>query len=222
LSGSSGSEKPAEKFVGFTPERKKIVEADIVAANKLARACHASLVPALQFPRLDQMGKQTPIGAPFIDPDVSDLLMDCFAIDGSDLGQVGNIQAKYRDFPGRMDSVTFIFSKDHPPEKHVGFVKIPVFGFTPNEIFLTESYFAPDMGEGNLPAITTEKARALTLIHEFIHLYGEVRGHPGGEPVKFMRSAMEIPYSEAKWNPWCYENYAKWLRVAPRLPNTTP
>jgi hypothetical protein len=83
---------------------------------------------------------------------------------------------------------------------------------------LTESYFAADMGAGNFPAISSETARALTLIHEFIHLYGEIEGHPGGQPQMFQRSSMDIPYDDAKWNPWCYENYAKWLRVAPRLP----
>lgn len=217
LSESGSPEE--ERFVGFTPARKAMLQADITAACRLARACASSLIPALQFPRLDQLGNQTPIKAPFIDPDVSDLLMDCFSFDGSDLSKVANIQVKFRDFPGRMDSVKFIFSKDHPPDKHVGFVVIPVFGFTQNEIFLTESYFAPDMGAGNFPAISSETARALTLIHEFIHLYGEVRGHPGGEPQMFQRGAMNIPYDDAKWNPWSYENYAKWLRRAPRLPN---
>lgn len=215
LNELSGPSDPNEdRFVGFTPARKAMLQADIAAAKKLAFAAFASLLPAIPFPRLDQKGKVTPTKAPFIDPEVSALLQDVFAIDGSDLSQVANIQAKFRDFNGRMDTVKFIFSKDHPPEKHVGFVVIPVFGFTQNEIFLTESYFAADMGAGNFPAISAETARALTLIHEFIHLYGEVRDHPGGQPVLFMRSRMGIKYEDAKWNPWCYENYAKWLRKA--------
>ena len=111
-----------------------------------------------------------------------------------------------------METIRFVFTSDHAPDRHVAFVKVPAFGPTPNEINITESYFSPEMGAGNFPPITNQTARALTLIHEFIHLFNEGQGHPGGQPVAFQRTRLNIPFNDAVFNAWCYESYAKWLR----------
>ena len=206
------SEPGDDRFVGFTSERRKIVQEDIKVAKQRANACQSSLLPSFRFPRDDQFGRQLPIPPAGIDPEISSLLQDTFDIDGSDFNQVIRIQQRYQLFGGRMETVRFIFSSDHAPDRHVAFVKVPVFGPTPNEIHITESYFSREMGAGNFPVVSNQFARALTLIHEFIHLFNEGQGHPGGQPIAFQRTRLDIPFANAVFNAWCYESYAKWLR----------
>jgi hypothetical protein len=178
-------------------DRDEIRDGDIELARKIVRKC-------LTWLRL-----QNPVGK-FL----RELLLDTFAIDGSDRDDLEPIVRRFGNFEGRMDTVKKTYTTQnafaHDHYRHDLFVKynFPM-PFPDNEIFILPSYF----GNGN------PVERAVGWIHEHIHLTNAVGGHPGnggvdnGDTVLLARAAIGIEFENAAVNPYCYAYFAKWLWV---------
>ncbi len=206
-------EELAGTFPGghMTLAEKKLVAADLDRARLIARRCTVMLVVPMTFPAGPKAAPPRP-GS--LQQKVSELLMDTFAIDGSDRHQVAQIQQRFMSFEGRSRVFEFEKTDRHAPKDqstlgHVAFVEYPVgaTALTNNTVFLTPAYFREkDPGE-----------RARTLIHEFIHMFNAGPGHPddtgnleNGQFDLEIRATMGIRFEHALFNPYCYEYFAKW------------
>lgn len=187
--------KPS-RFRGFTTGRQTQLMDDIELAKGISRQCVSMLI----FNRL---------GMP---SNVSGLLVDTFGIDGSDQDQVFPIRQNYMNFSPRIENTSFIFTQEGAPTSdhmgHAAYVKYTsLLGvLPPTEIYITQGYF-------DMPDIVD---RAVTLIHEYIHLINKQPGHPGNNNEEtrfqlFARSNMGLEYDAAVVNAYCYEYFAKWL-----------
>lgn len=200
----------------MTPAERETVAADLELARRMARRCTLLLVVPMTFPG---GVKQAPAKPATLPEKVSALLMDTFAIDGSDRGQVALIQRRFMSFEGRSRVFEFEKTTRHAPKDqqnpdqktmgHIAFVEYPVgaTALTNNTVFLTPAYFREkDPGE-----------RARTLLHEFIHMFNAGPGHPddtgnleNGQFDLEFRAPMGIRFEHALFNPYCYEYFAKW------------
>lgn len=194
----------------MTPAEKKVVAADLEQSRKTARRCAALVVMPLTFPA---SAKAAPPRPGSLQEKVTSLLMDTFAIDGSDGHQLALIQRRFMSFELRSRVMEFEKTDRHAPKDqhmgHVAFVEYPLGAtdLTNNTVFLTPAYFAEkDPGE-----------RARTLIHEFIHMFNAGPGHPddsgnleNGQFDMQFRAPMGIRFEHALFNPYCYEYFAKW------------
>jgi hypothetical protein len=188
---------------------KKVVASDLQLARQIARRCTLVLVPSLTFPANPKGPPPAPGG---LQASVSGLLMDTFAIDGTDRHQVSLIQKRFMSFEGRSRVLEFEKTGRHAPKDqsmgHVAFVEYK-FGqpLANNTVFLTPAYFAEK----------DQSERARTLLHEYVHMFNAGPGHPGpdghpdtGQFTLFERRRMGIPFEHALYNPYCYEYFAKW------------
>jgi hypothetical protein len=178
----------------WPPNRDEILNGDKELATRVARNC---------FQRL--------AGNPSQNTFLSELLQDTFDIDGSDDDEVQVIRNRFGSVEGRLKDVKITFTDANGGTRErmgypafVNFSGLP--SRPPNEIFITHGYF----GNGN------PLDRAITLIHEHIHLSNTAAGHPGngGEeftPVLFGRDRIGVDFGHAAVNPYCYEYFAKWL-----------
>jgi peptidoglycan hydrolase-like protein with peptidoglycan-binding domain len=200
----------------MTLAEKKTLAADLEKARQMARRCTLLLVVPMTFPAGP---KSAPPKPGTLQEKVSALLMDTFAIDGSDRGQVALVQRRFMSFEGRSRVFEFEKTDRHAPKDqqnkdqqkmgHIAFVEYPggATDLTNNTIFLTPAYFREkDPGE-----------RARTLIHEFIHMFNAGPGHPddtgnleNGQFDLEFRATMGIRFEHAVSNPYCYEYFAKW------------
>jgi hypothetical protein len=184
------------QYRGFAPADKATLKADVQKAIDIAKKC----ANVLAFSRLG-----------FSD-DIVSLLQDTFDIDGSDPDEVGFIRLRFMNFVGRMDTVTFISTTEHAPtNENLGygaFAKSAGPGgiLSPNEIYFTKGYFQTQ----------DSVKRAITIIHEYIHLVNTVGGHPGNDGVDnqlefYTRAHIGIEFQWAAVNAYCYEYFAQWL-----------
>lgn len=201
-----------ERYEGIGDEGIAMIKEDVKRAKEIALGCMSSLFPGVWIPHT--------IPTPVFEQHVVELLEDTFDVDGSNLSRVRNIQIKFQNFPATIDRMKFKYSDYNLKEKKLGKKAFILFtdGEPEQAIYVTESYFAPDGGKGNLPPVSPQMERALTLIHEYVHYYCKVEGHPprDEDSYHFIRTRMGIPYQHAQWNPYCYEHYAKWLRRTER------
>lgn len=190
---------------------KKMVTVDLEKARQIARRCTMLLVVPMTFPASPKVAPPKP-GS--LQEKVVSLLMDTFAIDGSDRHQVALIQRRFMSFEGRSRVIEFEKTDRHAPKDqstmgHIAFVEYPPppGDMTNNTVFLTPAYFREqDPGE-----------RARTIIHEFVHMFNAGPGHPddtgnpdNGQFDLQMRAPMGIRFENALFNPYCYEYFAKW------------
>jgi peptidoglycan hydrolase-like protein with peptidoglycan-binding domain len=184
------------QYRGFAPADKATLKADVQKAIDIAKSC----ANVLAFNRL---------GLP---ENIVSLLQDTFNIDGSDPDEVGFLRLRYMNFVGRMDTVTFIYTTEHAPSNenlgYGAFAKSAGPGgiLSPNEIYFTKGYFQ------------TQDAfkRAVTILHEYIHLVNTVGGHPGNGGIDnqlefYARAHIGIDFPYAAVNAYCYEYFAQWL-----------
>jgi peptidoglycan hydrolase-like protein with peptidoglycan-binding domain len=184
------------QYRGFAPADKATLKTDVAKAIDIAKKC----ANVLAFSRLG------------LSSDIVSLLQDTFNIDGSDPDEVGFIRLRYMNFIGRMDTVTFIYTTEHAPSNenlgYGAFAKSAGPGgiLSPNEIYFTKGYFQ------------TRDAfkRAVTVLHEYIHLVNTVGGHPGNGGVDnqlefYERARIGIDFPFAAVNAYCYEYFAQWL-----------
>lgn len=194
---------------GMTAAERKTVAGDLEKAREIARRCTLLLLRAMFFPANPKAAPARP--ASFQDG-VPELLLDTFAIDGSDPAQVELVKRRFMSFEGRSKRLEFEKTDRHAPKDqslgHEAFVEYKIGSpLANNTVYLTPAYFAK--------ADATD--RALTLLHEYVHLYNAGPGHPGkdghpdsGQMTHFMRTRIGIPFEHALYNPYCYEYFAKW------------
>jgi len=174
------------QFSGFEDTETKTLQVALTQARDMCMRCANSLV-------------YHPNGLP---KRTVSLLSDAFDIRRDEREKIRNIQSKFLSFSSRMTKTTLTKataenSSSSNELEHKAFV------VSDNvwEIFIVSpSFFRKP-----------SRVRALTLIHEYIHLLFPTGGHPGGEEVLFERSRMGIPYDDASRNAYCYENFADWL-----------
>jgi hypothetical protein len=178
--------------VNFTERQELILRDDVNKAIALSIRCATALSSG-------QRGG--------LQPEVSQLLLDTFAIDGSDPDEVDPIWGVFARFPLRMSAVEMIHTVRHNPDaKHMGyaaFIDFPNRGIRPylNEIYVTDGYFDTN----------AQLDRVVTLIHETFHLLINTSGHPGSGDADLGLRPMGIPYDQAVNNAYCYDHFAKWL-----------
>lgn len=194
---------------GMTATERQTVTADLENARIIARRCTMLLLRAMFFPANPKAAPPRPAA---LQESIPGLLMDTFDIDGSDPGQVELVKRRFMGFEGRSRVMEFEKTGRHAPKDqslgHEAFVEY-TFGspLANNTVYLTPAYFAK----------TEATERALTLLHEYVHLYNAGPGHPGrdghpdsGQMLHFMRTRIGIPFEHALYNPYCYEYFAKW------------
>lgn len=193
----------------MSAKEKELVASDLEVARKTARRCTLMLVPSLTFPGNPKGPPPIPGG---LRANVSLLLMDTFAIDGTDRGQVALIQKRFMSFEGRSKVLEFEKTGRHAPKDqsmgHVAFVEYKLGQpLASNTVFLTPAYFEEK----------DQVERARTLLHEYVHMFNAGPGHPGpdghpdtGQFTLFQRQRMGVPFEHALYNPYCYEYFAKW------------
>ena len=198
-------------FQGFESPQRLIIEDDLRYAVDLIVEC----VNALRYEP-----PSTPLMTGGIYPKVpkqqemqqaklEKLLQDTFDIGRDDRDRVGIILDRFREFPTRMQRITFIYSDEYRgDETHITYgawVKEQETG----SVYISDNYF-------KLLDPSAEKKRRLersvTLIHEYIHLIFPGEGHPGGVFQSDDRAKIGVPFDEAIKNAYCYEYFAYWLR----------
>jgi hypothetical protein len=73
-----------------------------------------------------------------------------------------------------------------------------------NSMFIRNQYFSG----------RSRRERALTLIHEYVHLRNPQNpgdGHPGGVVIMFGEGDVGIEYRNAIRNPYCFQYFVDWL-----------
>ncbi|MEZ5589289.1 MAG: hypothetical protein R3F53_00650 [Gammaproteobacteria bacterium] len=217
-------------FEGFKPDRQLILVTDVRNAINLSTRCANSVSLANRHADSQQLHFQPHLQA----YTVSQLLSDTFGINGHEHQQTTVIRDKFLNVAARLKRAEFIFSAKPPGDP--GHLKLGAYTEaghrTANTIFITAEYFgsktppaaAPPLSKASTVTVatphTTPTDRAAILIHEGIHLlHPEVQqnaGHPGppglATPLLFDRAPMRIPYSSAVLNPYCYQNFALWLK----------
>lgn len=176
------------EFNGISATDLVTLKADIVAAKHYCQKCNDSLL----------------ISPDGLKNEIKELLVDTFSITGSDRDQVNEIRLKFLAFASRIDNSDFNgVSEENAPAEAKTFAAYVKSNDSKN-IFLVQPKFFTN----------TDKERALTLIHEYIHLLNPGDGHPGFEnriPIIFDRQKLNVPFDKAILNAYCYHYYAHWL-----------
>jgi len=141
-----------------------------------------------------------------IRPETSTLLHEAFGIDAAapDPNQVNQVKSVYAGFAGRMAMTTLVFYPGIGDAYDPEFDSFPD-RTRPNTILVRTSYF-----------FKAPLDRALTLLHHYVHLRfprNPGGGHPGGSVPAFARGNMRIGFDDASRNPYCYEYFARFLRL---------
>jgi hypothetical protein len=141
-----------------------------------------------------------------IGPQTSMLLHEAFAIDPAapDPSQVYQVKNVFAGFAARMATAALV---SYPG---IGDAYDPEFDSfpdrtRPNTILVRSSYF-----------FKAPFDRALTLLHHYVHLRfprNPGDGHPGGSMPAFARGSLRIAFDDASRNPYCYEYFARFLRL---------
>ena len=138
------------------------------------------------------------------------LLWEAFGIDGvdPDRAQVHRVKSVYAGFAAQMARATLVFYPGIGNARDPEFDSFPDRS-RPNTILVRSSYF-----------FKTPFDRALTLLHHSVHLrfpQNPGDGHPGGSSPSFSRGPLRIAFDDASRNPYCYEYFARFLRLLPQL-----
>ena len=190
-------------FDGLNQTQINSLTADIDAARQLAMACMSSMT-------LSAIAATQPGGGRgynyAIRPAVGRLLNEAFGIDATnpDPAQVDQVKNMFGAFAGRMQNTTF---KLAPGAGNPAVLEFDAFvdRNVANTIFVRAAYFLKAAPE-----------RAITLIHEYVHLRFQNNpgdGHPGGAVLMFTRGNIGIPFASAVLNPYCYDYYARFVRM---------
>lgn len=179
----------ATTFIGFSAQQQHALQADLTLAKKLAmRAVNSMLLTVTGMPT-DQTSK---------------LLWWVFKVkaDKDVWDRVDPIKSVYLAFGPRLDTVSINFDPSPPAPNAMEFDAYVRPGHA-SQIFCRSAYFTK-----------TPRDRALILIHEFVHLRfsdNSGDGHPGGQIIMFQPGNIQIDYSNAIRNPYCYQYYADWI-----------
>ncbi|MGD0568540.1 MAG: hypothetical protein ABSA78_09050 [Candidatus Sulfotelmatobacter sp.] len=182
----------ATKFVGLNPSQTRTLTSDFTEAGRLCMVAVNSLIvnPQMQINQRPQ-----------------ELLRLAFHISSGDSDfddEVQTIKNTFLVIPSRANQLTV--SRDTSPPTGASNT-IEFLAFTKNSeansIFLRDGYFS-----------LAQRERALTLIHESVHLiypanFGD--GHPGGVVIMFAEGDVGIDYDNASKNPYCYQYFVDWL-----------
>ena len=182
----------ATRFVGFNASQTRTLTADFAEAARLCMVAVNSLIvnPQMQINQRPQ-----------------DLLRLAFHISSSDADSDDEVQAVKNTFlviPSRATLVTVSRDTSRPTGnsntvEFIAFTK----SSDPNFIFVRDSYFA-----------LAQRERALTLIHECVHLINPLNsgdGHPGGTVIMFGEGDVGVDFDDARRNPYCYQYFVDWL-----------
>ncbi len=137
-------------------------------------------------------------------PGAMTLLQEAFGMDSADPRQVEQIRAVYRGFAARMATANLEFHPGIGDPAALEFDSFPDRART-NTILVRPSYF-----------FKAPVDRALTLLHHYVHLRfprNPGDGHPGGMLAMFARGSMRMAFQDASRNPYCYEYFARFLRL---------
>jgi hypothetical protein len=182
----------ATKFVGLNPSQTRTLTSDFTEAARFCMVAVNSLIvnPQMQINRRPQ-----------------DLLRLAFHIssDDSDFDdEVQTIKNTFLVIPSRATQLTVSRDTSRPTGASN---TIEFLAFTKpteaNSIFVRDGYFSQ-----------AQRDRALTLIHESVHLifpanFGD--GHPGGVVILFDEGDVGIDFDDASKNPYCYQYFVDWL-----------
>lgn len=113
------------------------------------------------------------------------------------------IKTTFGVFSSRVDRVAFVHDAKPASKTEIDFDAYVVTPSPTDKIFVRNSFLNKH----------DPRERALTLIHEMVHLihtqFGE--DHPGGVVISFDASSLGVPYDKAIKNPYCYQAYADWI-----------
>ncbi len=182
----------ATKFVGFNDRQLKTLMADFVEASRL---CMCAVNSLLLTPQM-QMKQRT--------KELLQLTFHLSPIGDESWDKVDPIKITYLSFQPRTDRMVVSFDASSPTGNSN---TIEFHAFTkssdPNSVFIRGQYFPND-----------RRYRALTLIHEHVHLCNPLNpgdGHPGGAIIMFDEGDVGVEYVDAIRNPYCYQYFADWV-----------
>tara|TARA_B100000809_G_scaffold150473_1_gene147974 strand:- start:94 stop:651 length:558 start_codon:yes stop_codon:yes gene_type:complete len=173
------------QFSGFEDTETHALQMALTQARDMCTRCTTSLV-------------YHPNGLP---RRTVSLLNDAFDIRRNERDKIRNIQSKFLSFGTRMTKTTLTKTTENSSSSNELGHKAFVVSNNVREIFIVSPSFFRQ----------PPRVRALTLIHEYIHLLFPTDGHPGEQQVLFERSRLGIPYDDASRNAYCYEYFADWL-----------
>lgn len=182
----------ATKLVGFNATQTRTLTSDFAEAARFCMVAVNSLIINAQM-QINQRPQ--------------DLLKLAFHISASDANfddEVQTIKNTFISIPGRATVVTVSHDTSHPTAatntiEFVAFTK----DSSPNFVFVRDAYFS-----------RAQRDRALTLMHECVHLIyppSSGDGHPGGVVIMFAEGDVGIDYNDASKNPYCYQYFVDWL-----------
>ena len=182
----------ATTFSGFKEPQKKTLQSDLAEAKRLCMVASNALIVNQD---LD------------INPRPKELLRKAFQLAGTGdeyLDKVNPIKDTFLGFQSRSERT----SMNHDASRPTGDSNsVEFLAFTKtsdeNSIFVRDLYFKKD-----------QRYRAVTLIHEYVHLRYPASsgdGHPGGVAIVFEEGDVGIGYNDAIKNPYCYQYFVDWL-----------
>src|SRR5947209_13479201 len=178
-------------FTGFSGTQKSKLQSDIHQAKTLTMTAVNSLLYTLD-------------GRPSIR--TATLLAWAFALPPGDpqiWDKIEPIKTTFGVFSSRIDRVAFVHDTKPASTGEIDFDAYVITPSSTDKIFVRDSF----LGKHD------PRDRALTLIHEFVHLvhtqFGE--DHPGGAVISFDASSLGVPYDKAIKNPYCYQAFADWI-----------
>jgi hypothetical protein len=179
----------ATTFIGFSAQQQHTLQADLSLAKQLAMSAANSMLLTMSGRPSDQTAQ---------------LLWWVFTIkpDNDFWDHVEPIKSVYLAFRPRLDTVSLNYDSSPPAPNTIEFDAYVRPGHA-SQIFCRSDYFTK-----------TPRDRALTLIHESVHLRfsdNSGDGHPGGQIIMFQPGNIQIDYKNAIRNPYCYQYYADWV-----------
>ena len=183
----------ATKFVGFKPAQTTTLQSDFAQARHLCMYATNSLLMNSEG-QLNRRPKE--------------VLLLTFHLSGNGDGiwdMVGPIKDTFLGFQPRSDRMTVSFDASRPTgdQNSIDFLAFTKPSNDRNGVFVHKEYFG-----------LSPRDRALTLIHEYVHLRCPENGgdgHPGGQVIMFDEGDVGIDYDKAVKNPYCYQYFADWL-----------
>jgi len=157
-----------------------------------------------------EAARQVAADAARIPLDTATLLWEAFGIDGvdPDRNQVDRVRSVYEGFAAGMARATLVFYPGMGNASAAEFDSFPD-RTRPNTILVRSSYF-----------LKAPCDRALTLLHHYVHLRFPQNlgsGHPGRDAPALARGPLRVAFDDASRNPYCYEYFARFLRLVEPL-----
>lgn len=153
-----------------------------------------------------EAARQIAAAAAALRPETSTLFQEAFGIDPAapEPERVNQVRSVYAGFATRMATAALVFDPGRGNACDPEFDSFPD-RTRPNTILVRRAYFFKSPFD-----------RALTLLHHYVHLQFPLNpggGHPGGCVPAFARGSMRIAFDDASRNPYCYEYFARFLRL---------